>query len=106
MIFGSLADPTRRNILRQVASRELSVGEIARYYDLTFAAVSKHLKVLERAQLVRKRRRGKEQLVSLAPQALADADAYLEQYRQLWDARLGALEVLLEQEQQAVNKGG
>src|SRR3954469_2817689 len=81
-IFASLADPTRRDILKRVSQTELSVGELAQPYDLTFAAVSKHLKVLEQAKLIIKRRRGKEQLVSLAPQALADATEYLAWYQQ------------------------
>jgi DNA-binding transcriptional ArsR family regulator len=104
-IFGSLADPTRRDILTRVARRDLSVGEIAKSYDLTFAAISKHLKVLERAQLIIKRRRGKEQIVTLAPDALAKADEYLEQYRQLWEERFDALSEVLEQEQRKLKKG-
>jgi DNA-binding transcriptional ArsR family regulator len=95
--FGALADPTRRDILRRLSNTELSVGQIARFYDLTFAAVSKHLKVLERAQMVIKRRRGKEQMVSLAPQAFADAAEYLEWYRSLWETRLDSLEQYLSQ---------
>jgi len=71
--FGALADPTRRDILRRVSSAELSISQIDRSYNLTFAAVSKHLKVLEKARLITKRKQGKEQLVSLAPQAFADA---------------------------------
>lgn len=96
-VFGSLADATRRDILRRVSLQELSVGEIAQSYNLTFAAISKHLKVLERAHLVVKRRKGKEQLVHIAPQALASAADYIEQYRKLWDMRLDALEKLLEE---------
>jgi len=96
-IFGALADPTRRDILRRVSSTEMSVGEIARYYDLTFAAVSKHLKVLERAKMIIKRRKGKEQIVSLAPQALADASEYLDWYKRFWETRLDALAVYLEE---------
>ena len=91
-IFSSLADPTRRDILRRVSSQELSVGEIAQPYDLTFAAVSKHLKVLEKAKLIIKKRRGKEQMVSIAPQALKGVDDYLEFYRQLWESRFDSLE--------------
>lgn len=91
-IFSSLADPTRRDILQRVSSNELSVGEIAQPYDLTFAAVSKHLKVLERAKLVIKRRRGRQQMVNIAPQTLQGADDYLEFYRQLWENRLDSLE--------------
>lgn len=96
-IFRALADPTRRDILRRVSSDEMSVGEIARHYDLTFASVSKHLKVLERAKMVIKRRKGKEQIVSLAPQALADASEYLDWYKQFWETRLDALAVYLEE---------
>jgi len=93
--FGALADPTRRDILRRVSSAELSISQIARNYNLTFAAVSKHLKVLEKARLITKRKQGKEQLVSLAPQAFADATQYLEWYRQFWEQRLDALDSYL-----------
>jgi DNA-binding transcriptional ArsR family regulator len=93
--FSALADPTRRDILRRLSNLELSVGEIAKSYDLTFAAVSKHLKVLERAKLVIKRRRGKEQMVSLAPAGLGGAAEYLDRYRNLWETRLDSLEQYL-----------
>jgi len=93
--FSALSDPTRRDILQRVSNAELSVGQIAKFYDLTFAAVSKHLKVLERAKLIVKRRRGKEQLVSLAPAGMADAQEYLEWYKNLWESRLDALEIYL-----------
>jgi DNA-binding transcriptional ArsR family regulator len=93
--FGALADPTRRDILKRVSSAELSIGEIAKHYDLTFAAVSKHLKVLEKARMIIKRRKGKEQLVSIAPQAFASADEYLKFYRRLWEERLDSLDKYL-----------
>lgn len=98
-IFTSLADPTRRDILRRVSDSELSVSQIAKPYPLTFAAISKHLKVLEKANLITKRRNGKEQLVSLAPQALADAAEYIEWYKQFMENRLDALEIYLEENQ-------
>ena len=91
-VFGCLSDPTRRDMLRRIADHELSVGEIAHFYDLTFAAVSKHLKVLEKAKLIVKRRRGKQQMVSLTPQAFADAAEYIDWYRSLWENRLDSLE--------------
>jgi DNA-binding transcriptional ArsR family regulator len=91
-IFGSLSDPTRRDILRRVAGNELSVGEIAANYNLTFAAVSKHLKVLEKAKLIIKRRKGKEQMVHLAPYAFHDANEYLDWYKQLWEQRFDSLD--------------
>jgi DNA-binding transcriptional ArsR family regulator len=98
--FGALADSTRRDILQRLSYIELSVGEIARFYNLTFAAVSKHLKVLERARLIVKRRRGKQQMVSLAPQAFADAAEYLEWYRDLWETRLDSLEQYLNEDKE------
>ena len=97
-VFASLADHTRRDILRRVAKEELSVGELAEHYDLTFAAVSKHLIMLEKADLIRKRRLGRQHLIQLKPAALKQADAYLERYRQLWEARLDRLEQYLKEE--------
>lgn len=95
-IFASLSDPTRRDILSRVARCELSVGELAAHYNLTFAAISKHLKVMERACLITKRKDGKKQMVSLAPEALMSADEYLEQYRRMWQSRYDKLETLIQ----------
>jgi DNA-binding transcriptional ArsR family regulator len=97
-IFNSLADPTRRDILRRVSTNELSVSQVAQPYPLTFAAVSKHLKVLEAAELIVKRRRGKEHMVSLAPKALADAAEYLQWYQRFMEARFDSLEIYLSKE--------
>jgi DNA-binding transcriptional ArsR family regulator len=93
--FGSLADPTRRDILRRVATAELTIGQIAESYELSFQAVSKHLKTLERAKLIIKRRQGKQQYVQLAPYAFADATEYLDWYRELWETRFDRLEEYL-----------
>ncbi|HUD11245.1 MAG TPA: metalloregulator ArsR/SmtB family transcription factor [Candidatus Saccharimonadia bacterium] len=98
-VFGSLAHPTRRDILSRLALGELTIGEIAKPYSLTFAAVSKHLMVLEKARLVIKRRKGKEQIARLSPRTLADAEAYFAQYQKLWEDHLDALETLLDREQ-------
>lgn len=78
-IFSSLADPIRRDILQRVGENELSVNEIALPYDVSLAAVSKHLKILEQAKLVIKRRRGKQQLVRANLDGLTDATEFLEQ---------------------------
>lgn len=94
-IFHSLADPTRRDILQRLRPGEQTVGGLAEHYDLTFAAVSKHLQVLEKAKLVRKRRQGREQRVQLSPKGLGHADSYLEQYRQLWEEKLDRLEAFI-----------
>ena len=97
-IFGSLADTTRRDILRRVAGRELSVGEIAASYDISLAAVSKHLIVLEQAKLVTKHREGKLQVVGLLPVALTDAAKHLERYQDIWESRLDRLEKYLKEQ--------
>ena len=94
-IFGSLSDPIRRDILATVARYEHSVGDLVARYDVSFAAISKHLKVLEEACLIRKRREGRKQMVSLAPGALRSADEYLEQYRRQWQSRYDKLDVVL-----------
>jgi DNA-binding transcriptional ArsR family regulator len=97
-IFGCLADPTRRDILRRVANKELSVSEIAQSYDLTLAAISKHLKILEKARLVMKRRRGKQRLVKLSPAAFQEASDYLKFYEALMNERLDSLDEYLRKE--------
>lgn len=97
-IFGSLADPTRRDILHRLAGGQMTVGEIAESYDITLAAISKHLKILENARLVVKRKRGKERIVQLSPYAFRSAAEYLDWYQNLWEQRFDALEEFLKQE--------
>lgn len=94
-IFGSLADPTRRDILKRLTKEEMSVSEVAEPYNLTFAAISKHLKILEKAKLVIKRRFGKQQVVRLSPEAFKNAAEYLSFYEKLWNDRFDALEEYL-----------
>ena len=98
-IFQALSDSTRRSILSRVAAMELSISDIATPYDLTFAAVSKHLKVLEQAHLIGRRKDGSFQMISLNPEALKSADQWLRFYQQFWSARLGALKDLLEEKE-------
>jgi DNA-binding transcriptional ArsR family regulator len=94
-IFASLADPIRRDILARVANCEHSVSELAANYNVSLAAISKHLKVMERARLIIKRKDGKQHMVSLAPDALMTADEYLEQYRRMWQSRADKLDLLI-----------
>ncbi len=99
-VFHCLGDATRRDILKRVAlagqaHRELSVSEVAAPYDVTLAAISKHLMILEKAKLIRKRREGNHNFIRLTPRALKDADTYLQRYRELWEDRLNRLEDLL-----------
>jgi DNA-binding transcriptional ArsR family regulator len=99
-IFHALADPTRRALLRDVSAGEKSVGDLARPHALTLAAVSKHLKVLEAAELVARQRRGSFQIVRLNAPALLEADEWLAYYRPFWSSRLDALAQHLEGENQ------
>jgi DNA-binding transcriptional ArsR family regulator len=94
-LFSSLADPIRRDILRRLVGAQYSIRQLAEHYDVSFAAVAKHVAVLERATLIIKNRRGKEQIVSIAPQALEDASKYLTQYEALWNYRFNRLDNVL-----------
>lgn len=98
-VFYSLSNPTRRDILERLQSAQMTVSEIANPYSMSLAAISKHLKVMEGAKLIIKRKEGKKQMVALAPHALKSADEYLEQYRQLWQSRFDKLEMLLNEEE-------
>ena len=88
----ALADPTRRAILQRLAHGEARVTELARPFAISLNSVSKHIRVLERAQLVRRRRSGREHLMSFNPQPLDQAAAWIEAQRAFWTARLDALE--------------
>lgn len=96
-VFGSLADSTRRDIIARISRQPLTISAIASPYarTMSLAAVSKHVTVLERAMLVRKHRRGREQVVELSPDALQKADRFLEQYQQVWEKRLHSLDQYL-----------
>ena len=98
-IFHSLSDPIRRDIIEHVAEREQTVSELVARYEVSFAAISKHLKVLEKAKLITKRKEGRKYMVTAAPAALKEADEYLEQYRCMWEGRFNKLETLLKEEQ-------
>jgi DNA-binding transcriptional ArsR family regulator len=89
--FGALADPTRRAILARLASSEASVTELARPFAMSLPAVSKHLKVLERAGLVTRGRAAQWRPCRLAPTPLKEATGWLEAYRPFWDESLDRL---------------
>ncbi len=97
-IFYSLADPTRRDILKRVTKKELSINEVAQSYDMSLAAVSKHIQVLEKAQLVQKHRKGTYQFIALSPPALKEASKYLKQYQKVWEERFNRLDMVLKKE--------
>jgi DNA-binding transcriptional ArsR family regulator len=97
----ALADPTRRAILTRLAEGEARVTELARPFAMTLNAVSKHIRILERARLVNRRRSGREHVLSLNPRSLDEAAAWIEAQRALWNARLDALDAMLQAEDRA-----
>ena len=94
-LFGALADATRRDILARVMDADASVSELAARYRMSFAAVQKHVAVLERAGLVNKRRDGRAQRVAGNPETVRRANRLLEHFEQIWQARVGRLDDLL-----------
>jgi DNA-binding transcriptional ArsR family regulator len=95
--FGALADPTRRAILTRLASGEASVTELARPFAMSQPAISKHLKVLERAGLIRRGRDAQRRPRRLEPRRIAEATEWLERYRRLWEGNYRRLDALLEE---------
>ena len=90
--FAALADPTRRAILARLASGEASVNELAAPFEMSQPAISKHLKVLERAGLITRTRDAQMRPCHIDARALKEADDWLEEYRRLWEARLDRLD--------------
>ena len=93
--FAALADPTRRAILARLVDGEASVGELAAPFTISQPAISKHLKVLERAGLISRHRDAQRRLCRIEARRLADANAWLERYRALWEANFERLDALL-----------
>jgi DNA-binding transcriptional ArsR family regulator len=94
-VFGALADPTRRDILTRVLRTEASVSSLADHYAMSFAAVQKHVAVLEKAGLVTKETRGRERLVRGEVRHLRAAARLLDRYEEIWRARLERIDDLL-----------
>jgi DNA-binding transcriptional ArsR family regulator len=99
LLFHALADRTRRDIVTTVMGREFSVSELARRYPMSFAAVQKHVAVLERAGLVGKHQRGREQLVRGRVDTLHVAHALLDQFEAMWRDRLDRFDTVLEEQE-------
>jgi DNA-binding transcriptional ArsR family regulator len=101
LALAALAHPTRRAILERVMRRETRVTELAEPFAMSLNAVSKHIHILERARLVRRRRVWREHLVSFNPEPLKEVSDWIEKTRAFWSARLDALEELLKAEDAA-----
>ena len=97
----ALADPTRRAILQRLSRGEARVTELAQPFDMSLNAVSKHIRILERADLVRRRTAGREHFLSFNRQQLDELATWIETQRAEWNARLDALEALLKAEDEA-----
>jgi len=95
-VFAALADPTRRAIVARLASGEASVTELAEPFEMSQPAVSKHLKVLERAGLVSRGIDAQRRPRRLTPKPLAEATQWLERYREVWEANFRRLDSVLE----------
>lgn len=102
--FTALADPTRRAILARLAAGEASVTELARPFAMSQPAISKHLKVLERAGLVSRGRDAQRRPCRLEAKPLAEADAWLENYRRIWEGNFRRLDDLLDELKSQGNK--
>jgi DNA-binding transcriptional ArsR family regulator len=96
-MFAALADPTRRAILARLATGQTSVSELATPFDMSLPAVSKHLKVLERAGLIARGREAQWRPCRIEPLALKDIDEWLERYRRFWEESLDRLDDYLHQ---------
>jgi DNA-binding transcriptional ArsR family regulator len=93
--FHALANPTRRNILERLTRHSLTVTEIANAYDFALPTISKHLSVLERAQLIKKKKIGREYVVSFEPTTMKSVAEYVSFYRKFWTQQLENLEKYL-----------
>jgi DNA-binding transcriptional ArsR family regulator len=103
-VFHAVSDPTRRAMLGQLAERELTIGELAAPFSMSFAGASKHVRVLENAGLVTRTIRGRTHVCRLQAARLAEADAWLKRYARFWNAKLDSLESLLRAEDEAKAK--
>jgi len=103
-VFQALTDPTRRAMLKSLATGELNIGELAAPFEMSLAAASKHVKVLERAGLVKRVINGRTHLCQLDPRPLAAADEWLRFYEQFWTRKLNALDALLKAQDRTTSR--
>jgi DNA-binding transcriptional ArsR family regulator len=105
LTFAALSDPTRRAILKRLAAGERSVTELAKPFQISLPAVTKHLKVLQKAGLISRGREAQRRPCKLEAAPLKDAADWVEQYRQFWDERLDRLEDYLREIQEEEKHG-
>lgn len=103
--FIAMADTTRRSILARLATGDARVTEIAEDFPLSLNAVSKHIKILERSELVRRTVKGREHVLSLNADAMINAAEWMDYYRKFWEANLDSLEVFIKNQRESAEKG-
>jgi DNA-binding transcriptional ArsR family regulator len=103
--FHALADPTRRGMLASLALGEKSIGELAEPFSMSFAGASKHVKVLEDAGLIARRRAGRSHLISIDAKPLEEAERWIRQWEKFWMVRLDRLEALIERDKKESSNG-
>lgn len=104
--FQALADPTRRGMLASLALGDKSIGELGEPFNMTFAGASKHVKVLEGAGLIERRKAGRKQICKLKAGPLAEAERWLRQWEKFWTVRLDRLEAAIHRDQQKEKPNG
>jgi DNA-binding transcriptional ArsR family regulator len=102
--FRALSDPTRRGMLASLALGEKSIGELAEPFAMSFAGASKHVKVLEDAGLIARRKAGRTHLIRIEARPLEEAERWLRQWQKFWTARLDRLEAMIERDKQENEK--
>ena len=103
--FQALSDPTRRGMLASLALGERSVGQLGEPFAMSFAGAAKHVKVLESAGLIERRKAGRKQICALRPEPLAEAERWLKQWEQFWTVRLDRLQALIDNDQKENSNG-
>jgi len=101
--FRALADPTRRGMLASLALGDKSIGQLAEPFAMSFAGASKHVKVLEDAGLIARRKLGRTHLISIDAKPLEEAERWIRQWEKFWNTRLDRLEALIERDKEREN---
>ncbi len=104
-IFHALSNSTRRGMLRRLSRSACTVGELAEPADMSFAAASKHVQVLERAGMVNRRVKGRQHICTLSPKPLKEASDWLSFYEKFWDESLDRLQAMLEADRDETGRG-
>lgn len=103
--FHALADPTRRGMLASLARGDKSIGELAEPFAMSFAGASKHVKVLEHAGLIARRKQGRTHIISIDAKPLEEAERWMRQWERFWTSRLDRLEALIERDNKEKKNG-